>query len=499
MGSCHEAAVRICARPAALLAGIALAGALAAGAAGAEAMRGPVVEGIATMAWGDPVPGGQDRGALRLTVRDDQGVDHAFVLPAGSPVVNFDAGASQGLRVRVYTDPSRGERGEPLAVAFLGPRTSDSPEVTGSQPWISLLCKFSNLAAEPRSQSYFVQMFDNSPGRLDHYWRESSYDQIDVVGSGASQWLVLPRTQSAYVPTPGSGCSGGSPADLDLLFDDCTAVADPFVDFSNGGTGGFAGINLMFNGDLDGCAWGGGHFATLDGVSKSWRTTWEPPWGYANVSVMAHEMGHGFGLPHSNNWDGDGSPYDNSWDVMSDAWNHAATDPTYGGLGKHTIAYHKDRLAWFPSGTVLVASAPGTYEGILSDVALRPPIAGYRMAKIPIPASTRFWTVETRRRTGLYDAELPGDAVVIHEINPARPEPAWCYDSAVPPDDQCDAATVLWGVEETFVDPASQTSVRVVEQTADGFRVVIYAGVPGPLFADGFETGGIGRWSDSTP
>ncbi|MEZ5312806.1 MAG: hypothetical protein R2862_03685 [Thermoanaerobaculia bacterium] len=49
------------------------------------------------------------------------------------------------------------------------------------------------------------------------------------------------------------------------------------------------------------------------------------------------------------------------------------------------------------------------------------------------------------------------------------------------------------------MDPASQTSVRVVEQTADGFRVVIYAGVPGPLFADGFETGGVGRWSDSTP
>ena len=45
-------------------------------------------------------------------------------------------------------------------------------------------------------------------------------------------------------------------------------------------------------------------------------TTWEPPWGYADISVIAHEMGHGFGLPHSTAIDWT-SVYDNAWDVMS--------------------------------------------------------------------------------------------------------------------------------------------------------------------------------------
>ena len=374
----------------------------------------------------------------------------------------------------------------------------DAIEVTGSQPWVSLLCKFSNVAAEPHTPSFFSEMFANSPGRLDHYWREVSYGQIDVVGSAATSWLVLPQPQTAYVPTPGSGCLDGSTtndANLSALFNDCTAVADPFVDFSVGGTGGFAGINLMFNGDLDGCAWGGGRYATLDGVSKSWRTTWEPPWGYANVGVMAHEMGHGFGLPHSNNWDGDGSPYDNSWDVMSDAWAYAGSDATYGTLGKHTIGYGKDRLGWLAPAQVFTPPGSGIYPVELADIALPDPVDGYRLIELPIPSAPgKYWTVETRDLTGLYDGHLPGHAVVVHQIDPGRSEPAWCYDSATPPDGQADSESVMYRVGEVFASPSEATFVSVDAETADGYAVTVYYGV-GVLFLDSFEVGSFSRWS----
>jgi hypothetical protein len=115
-------------------------------------------------------------------------------------------------------------------------------------------------------------MYGNSAGRLDHYWRELSYDQINVVGSSAAGWFTLPKPRADYIPQGGS-------ADLTALFSDCTAAADSVVDFSNGG-GGYEGINMMFNDVLDCCAWGGTRWGTLDGVTKLWRVTWEPPWGW---------------------------------------------------------------------------------------------------------------------------------------------------------------------------------------------------------------------------
>ncbi|KAB2967855.1 MAG: hypothetical protein F9K18_03720 [Thermoanaerobaculia bacterium] len=478
--------------------------AVAAGSSSSAVEPYRVIEGIASAAWGDPHPALGGGSPIRLTVLDAQGVRHAFVLPPGSPALDFEPGLIQGRRMRVLVDPRRGAGAEPAGVLVLEKAPPGALELDGSQPWISLLCKFANVAAEPKPLSYFTQMFANSPGRLDHYWRELSYNIIDVVGSGAYGWVVLPSDHTVYVPTPGSGCLDGDPnndADLDLLFTDCTGVADPFIDFSMGGTAtGYAGINLMFNGDLDGCAWGGSKWATLDGISKAWRSTWEPPWGYEDVAPLAHEMGHGFGLPHSNNWDNDGWPYDNAWDVMSDAWSNTMSDPTYGLLGKHTIAYHKNLLAWFTAGEVWTPPFNGVFSIVVSDHAL-PTALGYRMAKLPIPTTTRYWTLETRDRTGTYDGNLPGHAVVVHEIYTSRPEDAWCYETT-PFSASCNGPNAMWTAGETFQDPTAGRLIaaRVDAPTADGFALTIWYGVPTTaLFLDGFETGDTTRWSAAQP
>jgi hypothetical protein len=229
---------------------------------------------------------------------------------------------------------------------------------------------------------------------------------------------------------------------------------------------------MMFNTDFDnGWAWGGSMYMTLDGVTKYWSTTWEPPWAYADITALEHEMGHGFGLPHSSgNY---GKTYDNAWDVMSNDWFGCFIgndDLTYGCLGQHTISYHLDMLGWIPTTQKFIAG-PDTNTTITLEQLALSQTSNYKMAQIPIDGSTiHFYTVEARRLTG-YDGKLPGNAVVIHEIDTNRYIPAHVIDT----DQNGDTgdAGAMWTVGETFSDPANGISVFIASANATGFQIQI--------------------------
>ena len=110
-------------------------------------------------------------------------------------------------------------------------------------------------------------MYSSAYPGLDDYWREVSYDQINLMGSSAHGWYTLPRTRSYYVTL-------STNAMLNQLAQDCTAAADADIDFTT-----VKGINMMFNDQLDGYAWGGSMALTLDGVYKAWRDHLGAPMG----------------------------------------------------------------------------------------------------------------------------------------------------------------------------------------------------------------------------
>ena len=488
------------------LAGICLALATVAGVPDArvQAQAETVLSGVLTVAWPDAQPGTdpeRDPGQPVFTLHTDDGASYRLDARPGASSPDFRL---SGRRVRAsvvsLVEPaaaaaSAAVEGTPrrrhgtAVVSSVSPAAPDGVAgamvdsvlqqviaVTGSQRWVTIACKFADVATEPKSLTFFSNMYASSKPGLDHYWRELSYGQVNVAGSTAHGWYTLPSPRSTYIP------SGGS-ADLDRLAEDCTALAEPYIDFST-----VKGINLMFNALLDGYAWGGSSYLTLDNVTRWWRTTWEPPWGYSDVSVIAHEMGHGFGWPHSSStYPYYPYPYDNAWDVMSeDRYNcAAATDATYGCMAQHTISYHKDSVGWIPSArrytlppgssstTITIEPLSGLPTGVLDSV----PAGHYLMAQAQTGESTgRFYAIEVRKRSG-YDSKLYGDGVIIHEVIPNRTtdnQPAHLVDASNVAE-SADAGAV-WTVGETFTDAPSGIAISVDAATATGYVVTMSSG-----------------------
>lgn len=470
---------RGCRRALAALALCGLLGPFAATAAQSQALQGRL-----ELSWGDPPRDSAAAAVLEVDIVGDDGqrivLDTAAALRASA-----DLHALDGRRVvaTLWPGPWIGGRAAPLTLAEdpAAARSGTTPHLVGNQPWVNIACKFNDVAAEPKNLAYMNGLMANTAGRLDHYWREVSYNKIDIAGSTSFGWFTLPHPRAFYEPF--------NSAQRNALLIDCATVADATVNFAP-----FVGINTFYNDNLDGSAWGAsGRTLTLDGTTRSWRVTWEPPWGYDDESPLGHEMGHGFGLPHANNSDGDSDDYDNPWDVMSDNWSNATSDATYGTLPKHINIWSRDKLLWVDAARKLTISSDGQYNGIVLDRASLLGSANTQMIVIMLPApepASHYYVIEARKRTGTYEANLAGTAVIIHEVVTGRSAPSWSMDADIPPADTANNAGSMFVVGESWIDPSGAFKLSVVAETAEGFTVDVQRGgnlQPNLIFRNGFE------------
>ncbi len=411
-------------------------------------------------------------------------------------------------RVTVVVDPTVRQGGRRVVRALspakgtgsADPDSIYSAAVTGSQPWVTILCRFGDSTnVTPHPKSWFETLMGSAYPGMDHYWRELSYNQMNLTGSVVVGWYDLPQPRSYYVYDQDN--DGSEELDFERATTDCTAVADPDVYFPD-----FVGINLMFNDTLGCCAWGGGATLSLDGQTKTYSMTWMPPWGYEDQGVLGQEMGHGFGLPHSSG--PYSATYDSAWDVMSNAWGMCQNPHAeYGCIGVHTISFHKDLLGWIPPSRKYVPS-PGSTQTITLDRLANPPTATrYLMAQIPIVGETQFYTVELRTFSG-YDNETPGQAVVIHKVNTTlgdRNAQVVDIDNDGDPNDVgamflSRPVAVLWNQGETFTDGTIGLEVEVLSESADAFDVRLSYNPPscdGTVDED-FETGNLSKYPWTT-
>ena len=429
------------------------------------------VQGELLLRWGD----GQDAQApLQADLVTRAG--GVFALdPDSLRAQAGDVAALDGRRVRVALDTlkANGLRGV-RAIEALAPFAKASATDVAGLPWVTLLCRFPDVAATPRSRAH-IEAILGPDGWMGDYWAEQSGGRTDFARNQVAGWVELPHPRSHYVQP-------GQYARLDRLFNDCTAAAAAEVDFLAGGAG-IAGINLLFNAALDCCAWGGGMYATLQGVTQRWAATWNPPFVSLDPAALAHEMGHAYGLPHANNSDGDNQTYDNPWDLMSDPIGHAVRDHVFGRLPKRLGAHQRARLGWIEPVRLARVEIDGRYRFVIQAPGAG---EGFELVELRHPdwPAERWLSIEARDRSDPQDAALPATAIVVHEVDTRRTQPAWVVDSNDPVADYSNTAGSIFGVGRELRDAGGEYVLRVLRQLDTGFELEL--SVTRPIFASRF-------------
>jgi M6 family metalloprotease-like protein len=345
--------------------------------------------------------------------------------------------------------------------------------IAGTQRLVTLLCRFSDTPIPAPASSYVEPYAGTGAGTPDSYFREVLAGQIDYSNSRVLGWYDLPYPKKHYVPDDDPFCAGGN-LQFFRIVEDCTAAADADVDFTE-----FDQIAMQVSSTFYAryaYAWPA-QLLTRDGQHRRYGLLWiGVPGPYQPLprsgtpimpnNVIAHELLHALGLSHSGAM-GSTHPHGSVWDIMAGL----ATSE-----GQHTIAWHKDLLGWLPSSRIYAPATTPVETSIVLERHALPPATGYLMARIPIPGTSEFYTLEARRRVGL-DMALPSEGILIHRVNPNPPgfdRHAQLIDADGNGNSNDEGVTWLPG--ETFTDASAAITVRVEEATPTGYRITISAG-----------------------
>lgn len=334
---------------------------------------------------------------------------------------------------------------------------------SGSTPWATILCKFSDATSVPHDKAWFEAFMGNTYPGIGDFFRENSYGQMNLDGSQVFGWYTLPSPKSAYIDSNDILVDGGYKLEMD-----CLAAADADVYYPN-----FVGFNLMFGENIGSNAgWTVGGSYNLDGMVREYGGVMSNILSYENyLHIIPHEMGHNYGLMHTGPY---GGGYSSHWDPMSAGGmcNRYTENGCYA-LPDHFISYHKDQLGWILPARKFVASTGTTSQIFIERLAQPLSTTDYLMAQIPFGDSdVQFYTVEARRYAG-YDQEIPGEAVIIHNVDKSRGDwVAQVVDADTTNTDPNDAGA-MWTVGETYTDAERGISVSVDSMTSTGYYVTI--------------------------
>ncbi|WP_336601898.1 hypothetical protein [Paraburkholderia bengalensis] len=266
--------------------------------------------------------------------------------------------------------------------------------VTGSQKFAVLLCKFRDTKdTELHPVCFYADLFaTNGSGGLNDYWRSASLGAINLDGTDVFGWQTIDDTLANYIAT----------------HPDCTDKLQGAIDaFKEVDASKYTAVIPLFNASLG------------DGGETTGGIVGNP--ADVNVTWLAHETGHIFGLEHSFDmsdrkaisWSAPGEYYD-SYDIMSAMNVDGDSGHQFSPRGPLLNAANLIRMDWIEPDRIWTprkTNSSATYD--VDIVALeQPEINGFLAAKVG------GVIIEFRINTG-FDAGLARPAVLIHQ--PAEP------------------------------------------------------------------------------
>lgn len=344
---------------------------------------------------------------------------------------------------------------------------------SGTITYINLLCRFADSPPEPpQPPAYFDGLFGSEFPGINHYYQTISFGAVNLDGTTTTdQWFTLPEDMGYYRSLISFTVVEG----LLYLAQDCVTAADDLVDFSP-----YDGINFIFDRPVAPFAFGTpDEFANLDGEARTWRMTWNPPFSWENVSIIAHEVGHTLSLPHSSGIKSEDRsdfwPYNSFWDNMSGGGDNAKLiDADYGRVGPGTIGYYAHGVGWIPEARVVQVadgeSATVELERVVNPASEENP----QLIILPVNNSEReFYTVELRQEVS-YDEAIPMHGVVIHHVITDRDDDALARvvdadDGNTDVNDEGGA----WRPGETFIEPTHNITVQVQASDTSSYTVYV--------------------------
>lgn len=287
---------------------------------------------------------------------------------------------------------------------------------------ILLIVDFSDQPAQTAATFFDTLMFGNTVGKVRHFYREISREQLFLVTNHPPSlvgWIRLPQTYSYYVN--GQNGFGDYPQNAQRMVEDAIQLANAAVDFSQydiDGNGSVDGLMVVHSGqgaELTGNsnhiwshAWNLNTPVQVDGVTINNYNTVPEYWLNPNdmtCGVFAHEMGHSFfGLPdlYDTDYSSEGL---GKWSLMAGgSWNGQR-----GNSPAHPDAYCRITMGFASSTNVLGTLSNQSIPAVQTSGTI------YRMWRNGT-LGNQYFLVENRRRIG-YDASLPGDGLLIYHVD----------------------------------------------------------------------------------